>query len=273
MGLDLEVGDTSDSLVCPNCNGGRSNERTFYITRTDRGLLYVCFRVSCKARGFIGSRGQVGQIGEKSRVKRRPFRRPTRLLKPDELAYFEEVYGLLADNISDWRWAGNRVLVPYYNLLGYQVGYNWRGYPDLCEFDGPKTISYFDSDEQPLLDWRIRIELFPQAGVILVEDSLSAIKIWQAGYNAIALNGTELSEEAVVLLTNAGVEDVVVWLDQDANHKSADIARQYGLAFRNIKSYQQNPGYPDPKLLPEDEIVSVMEGMFDYIKRKTTQSS
>ena len=167
----------------------------------------------------------------------------------------------------------NRVLVPMYDVNGQRIAWNARAYEWIAPFSGPKTYLYYDNSDALFLDFRTHGELFPDGGVILVEDSLSAIRLHQEGWNCVSLNGTHLSDEGVQHLINLGVDSVLVWLDQDANAKSKKLARQYGLVFDWIESFQQPPTTPDPKSMETEQLVDVMENLFDgRIKRTTTKA-
>ncbi len=61
--------------------------------------------------------------------------------------------------------------------------------------------------------------------VVITEGSLDSIKVWQAGYPAVAQYGSSLSPEQVVLLRRLGVSKVVLFFDNDkAGHKATETA-------------------------------------------------
>lgn len=51
--------------------------------------------------------------------------------------------------------------------------------------------------------------------VALVEGSIDAMKVWQAGFPALAVYGSSLSEEQAGLLSRLGVQKVILFFDND----------------------------------------------------------
>lgn len=93
------------------------------------------------------------------------------------------------------------------------------------------------------------------AGIVLVEDALSAYRISRAGpYDAIALLGTSADNALLLELVREARDDcvpVMTWLDPDkwGQMGARDIAKRlgrYGVAVRNIVSDLDPKRYPDP---------------------------
>lgn len=271
MGMQLDVGQSSGHQQCPKCNGGKSNEASFVISRVDEGLVFNCHRNSCTYKGFVPSRGEAGEAdgipARSAPVKKaRPFSAPTRLLHRGEQEFFRVKYGLNDYMTSDFRWATthSRMLVPFYDRTGRKIGCTLRGYNELHPFEGVKAIIYYNTIDTPLIDFCTPRELCTNSAVyIIVEDGISARKIVQAGFPAVALNGTHLSVSATRELLDHGVKRVLVWLDSDANSTGWEMVRRNHLLFESIQAHPSVPGTPDPKEHSVEEIRDIIGTYYD----------
>jgi DNA primase len=110
--------------------------------------------------------------------------------------------------------------------------------------DGPKTLSFLDGN---------RGAWYPCAGakeVIIVEDQLSAIRASRY-LHAVALLGTNLSDELLSALVQQGYDSVHLALDKDAYDKAVKTA----LRIRNkLKVYVPRLD-KDIKDLSEEQLV------------------
>lgn len=268
MALGIEVGQSSRHQKCPKCKGGVGNEASFVVSRVAEGILYNCHRNSCSCRGIIRSKGwaeEGNSLPARGGAKKaRPFTAPTRLLREREYEFFRVKYGLEQASIEDCRWAPtiDRVLIPFYDARGRAVGCNARGYSELAAFGGAKSIVYYNEVGVPLIDFCLSRELFRDCGVYtLVEDGLSARKIRQAGFPAIALNGTHLSDSARKAILAAGVRHLLVWLDSDANSTARKLVRSNMLLFSSIQAHLAKPASPDPKEHTKEQIQYIIGNM------------
>jgi len=96
--------------------------------------------------------------------------------------------------------------------------------------------------------------------VVITEGPLDAVKVWQAGYDAVAQYGSSLADEQVDVLRGLGVYRVTLFYDNDRAGKMA--ARQAMDALPDFLvatvSYRRSP-YKDPGEMPEDVIANVIE--------------
>lgn len=73
--------------------------------------------------------------------------------------------------------------------------------------------------------------------LVLVEDQLSAIKLYQEGFNAVALlgvpNGGNIGMDRVRELAQIPASEVIVALDEDATENAFEFVRKWGLAFKS----------------------------------------
>lgn len=98
------------------------------------------------------------------------------------------------------------------------------------------------------------------APLVLVEDVLSALRVAQAGWDAMALCGTELHAEAASFALTEGYQRAIIFLDGDnptVKMKARKIANRLsgaGLPTSIIETGQ------DPKHYPNDQLRKMLEG-------------
>ena len=81
MALSMPDNSTSNGMVCPNCSGGNSGDRSLSVTK-DGGLIkFICYRASCNYRGVIGDNPNNPRQAKKVKPPR-PFTKPTLCLPP-----------------------------------------------------------------------------------------------------------------------------------------------------------------------------------------------
>lgn len=234
--LDIGIGDT-ENMECPAC--GKSK---YYVTRMPEGILYVCHRVSCGIKGFVGSTASdVHKVGARKRQRRKakPFTKPTAALLPKQQLYFADKFGIsMFYTAKNWRWCEEmqRVICPIHNIHGGVIGHNARFYPDLAarelEPDEPKAITYWDDVDHYKADFYITTST---KQIILVEDQPSALRLKCSGYNACALIGTHLHDDVVKALLDANIRDILLILDADAVAKAFSVRKQWALFFDTFR--------------------------------------
>jgi hypothetical protein len=233
-GAELDVGETAGPLVCPVCDGGRTGEAKFYVTRVEPGVLaYVCHRASCGTRGAIGEHAQPrGQRPQKA-PKIREYTGEIHPLTAEDERYFRDVYGLLPTERERIKLTGRgEYLLPIYDPRGSVRGYVVRQPWSTCKHreanpNLPKAMSFLHKEE-PLQSWygprRDRI--------VVVEDQLSAICAAATGMvRSVALLGTTLSMDKVREIQQERPSEVIIALDANATDTAFKLAREWGLAF------------------------------------------
>lgn len=76
--------------------------------------------------------------------------------------------------------------------------------------------------------------------VVLVEGALDAIKVWQAGYSALAIYGSSISAQQVRLLRRLGIGQVTLFFDNDAaGRKATDSALGWHVRKRGTKTVRE----------------------------------
>lgn len=244
---------TTYSGICPVCDGGRTRERSFSVTRNlDGYFAWKCHRASC------GYRGQEAAFGAAT---------SERTTTHEYLSYTDELrlptledewgfkLGFQTGEVEVERFAarrGYRVVASHPELLAVELrslsgelrGYQLRT-PDkrirtIRQADGPL---YYTGIASGRTAW-------------IVEDPISAAMIAEAGAIAIALLGTNLSDELLREIDEHPlIEHLVVYLDPDAASASmANANKARGLGF-NVVPYL---GYADPKNLTATELANLV---------------
>lgn len=250
MALDLGV-NQSIRTVCPFCNA--AHETSFTLNRTEDGIQYGCWRAKCGKRGFIPSKAMQydPHWHKKEPKKRKPktFSYDTVEL-PDELVeMFYVRYSITKDELiqNGFSYAPelDRVIMPIYNYLGYEIGQVARSYdPDIT---GSKAINYF-SDGKSHLHY-VPQGMYRNGAIVCVEDIPSSLRCARFG-RAIAILGSYISHENILELAEHTGE-VIIALDPDATNKAFKMRNKYRAYFRNFSIRVLSK---DPKDMSDEEI-------------------
>jgi hypothetical protein len=240
--LDLAVGESINGALCPFCNGGSSRERTFSVTRLADGIGHNCYRASCtEGRGFVPTAGVLRAPSNAGPVKPdRPYHGEYRPLETKDIDYFHERFDLDLPSqgpvgVSEY----GQYVMEVRNPMGLARGYvvrrrGWSGPPaprPLQVTEGPKTRLFLNDSSQLGQSWYWQ----NNEVVVLVEDQISAMKAYQAGYTGVALLGTHLETRRVREIGTLRPKLVLIALDQDATAVAMGMARNWGLAFNKTR--------------------------------------
>lgn len=242
--IDLGVGDGAYQ-TCPFCN---SNDKgSFYVSRNDKGLLYICYRASCGESGFIPSMSSnIGKVREK-RFTPKYFTARTENIDAHLSKWIEDKYHI---KVEDTEW----LKMCYENRLVFPTktneGFVWGVVTKSIDGSTPKTILYVESEFKPKIHIPHPIE---SPIVYVVEDIISAERI----PNSVALLGTELTDYAVNYLLSLGVRQLRLALDFDALIKAHKIKNKYQLAFPEGIKIMLWPSRVDPKDMTQDELKEI----------------
>lgn len=258
LGVDVPVGHRSTHMLCPVCNGGRSQERSFVVTRGDTVLFYKCYRNSCGWSGAIPSVPSQDNIVQRRKEERPPDPYPdkTRRLTDAETQFLVDKYELSEESV---------VL----NRVKYNIDRNKYVFP-IMDVDG-KEIGLLDRDFRPghrkanttWFSYRVPHLHFPRElnpkfsrRIVLVEDIISAIKINQLNRVAVcALLGTHINDmtmEYISSLTDA----ITIILDPDALKKAQRMKKRYELLFKQPIAVVQLRA--DPKDTPTKTLEDII---------------
>ncbi len=223
----LGEGVTTSGNLCPQCKGGSTGEGTFSVSRRDGVLLWHCHRASCGLSGSSSRHRGSGEPSTRSVDVRgtvgRDYIRTSSALPEHIASILSERYGLGPRHFARWGigWAEaeSRVVVPVLTPQGEPAGAVLRSVTGAV----PKSLTHTES---AAMAW------YPRPGnkhIIIVEDQLSAIRA--ADYvNAVALLGTNLNEDRLYEIRDAGFREAMLALDRDAYPLSV----RYAARFRGI---------------------------------------
>lgn len=256
---DLEVGDSTRDSPCPKCGGGTNREKSFVVTRTEEGYVFVCHRASCGHKGATylsrGERAATVARRDGPVVNNKPslhkYKGDQREC-PELEQYMRDRFELDTQlTLSDT----GRAMFPVYSPGRRLIGWVARAYPNFYKGNidtAAKTINY-DVREYPLrMHFPTSINWFPAEHLVVVEDWVSAEKLASVGIPAAALLGTNLSFETAEELRNKlGVKQLCLLLDFDALAKAAKLSRELSLVFDAISIQVLEK---DPKDTPVEEL-------------------
>jgi len=172
-----------------------------------------------------------------------PYTGQLDMLTPADLAYFDGHYEIpFAHRFIQRGMDGSRYALPIFapngDTRGYVLRKGWAGSPlDGWSFGDKKALTYMHK-AAPVQSSYIATGQ-PTRPLVLVEDQLSAIKLFTDGYNAVALlgvpNGGNIGADRVREIARIQAGEVVVALDADATTNALEFVRKYGMAFRKIR--------------------------------------
>ncbi len=216
---------------CPACGKDK-----FTLTRIREGILYNCYRASCSLNGgFIPDRANL--LPEKPKPRKlRPYTGEINPLTGEDIVYFikrfgfQPVYGDIHYNQYD------EYVFPVKNLLGRVRGYVvrqpiWKaeGRQPECHRKGrdrPKARLWMHADEPAQSFYFPDKNNIPNM-LVVVEDQVSALKLYHMGYNSCALLGTDINDDKVREWSKVRTDRIVICLDQDATAKSFAAVKKY----------------------------------------------
>lgn len=255
LASEYEVGDQTELIQCPACEGGSSHEPSFTMNVLPEGVVYICYRASCGIKGFVPNL-RMGEIHVKPKIKQpKPFVHDESPLPEMMIAFLETKFPCMTRELLDsegvmYSYERKRILVPMFDARGYRFGLMARSYESV-----PKAIAYHETYSVPNLHFPLGYR--PSQRVVIVEDQFSAMILCYQGIPSIALMGTHLSEEYVSHIASLGVHEVIFYLDADAVHKAIKFRREYSLEFKTRLYYHEL----DPKDLNHEQIQELREWM------------
>lgn len=237
---DMPVGQ-SRLIRCPVCDGGKTYEHSFSITRYSDGFGYICFRASCGARGRIDYYASPGELVSPPGFLARPYEGPLCMPIPGSDVH-----------------QGLRRIAPGYDDPGISIlasTYDVRGAPDrpdlqyfmVRDFHANRLgaiTRHRETNHRVVKTWRERPGAMfsvyrewdhPLTSTLwVVEDCLSAMRIHKFGLqSAVALLGTGVQDMVASAITAARPQQVIVALDpgaeKAAHHAVHKLRNNFGL--------------------------------------------
>lgn len=234
--LGLEPGQ-SIRITCPFCGGGSDRERCMSIKLdVETGLvLYHCFRGNCtEGSGVLGGGLVRTSLAEKSRWK--PYDctgfLPSTATNRTQVMLETWYIDFTSPYVQDWKYDPDtdRLAMSVYGPVHDLRGYVLRAYD---RWTKPKVLSARLTNEAPFQCW-LRATGRTASSIIVVEDIPSAVRVAEAGYDAVALLGNTPSDDAMEEIAREANYSKpyrpVVWaLDPDATSQAIRLQRSYGL--------------------------------------------
>ena len=248
--------ETVAGKICPFCNGGANQDKSFSITRkADGNLIYYCHRDKCHSTGIIARDGSSIIRTYPKEKKHKVFDEPTIALTELQLEFFLNQYGINPEELGNagFLYAPTRKAVwqPVYSperRLRGQV---------LYRYSDKKISTYKLSEEsrEPLISW---YKPFLGKEIVLVEDQLSAIKLARY-WNTVALLGTGLSKEAIIEIARYSTKQYLA-LDRDAIATALTQQRRW----RNLLDIEIVETRRDPKYWENCQLKALNEDITPF---------
>lgn len=251
LAMGLPAGGTLPNTVCPVCQGGRTHEPSFSVSRLRDGrIAFNCYRASCSVNGgYCDDSGYSDAIPSSKQVQTRkltPYEGSIHKCTQADEHYFMERFGLNRASIRSHIRVGDGddYLLPIRARLGQIVGYvrrqpAWKGTPEPVRKGrgyGPKAKTLLHEDAEPIAFYRAQDPKFGLRDTVIVEDQLSAMRASQlVDVNAVALLGTTLNMARVRDIARFSGGHVIIALDEDATGAAFRLAQAWGLAFKSCR--------------------------------------
>lgn len=218
--LRARIDEGANYALCPKCNGGRTGEVSLNIKQMDGVTISLkCFRASC---GWHVRTAGSSNNHTPPDFRPRPLDADTYPLSYSMRGWLASSYGLIEDVVvaRGWRQIDDHTLsIPLYDAYGRQTGHQTR------TITTPKVCRIYKTVDKPVLDvWAPMTEEEP---VVVVEDSISAARLYCLGYGAVSILGTNITIAAAkeIALT-ADDRRVILALDRDAFDKALHLSNK-----------------------------------------------
>jgi len=231
--LESEALDDGEStrIVCPECGGGSSREKSLNLSKNEGTVLWNCHRASCEERGAAGDRGNFVRTKQPRQERQRritPYEGELSYLSDEWKDYMRDALGWDAQHHEVGRAmyavADDRVAYPIYSPLGIRRGWVLRSYDPSCQ---TKALTRMDMDE-PHLSW---YRTQNNNSCVVVEDIPSAVRASRYT-DAVALCGTGCGPDYAMEIA-AYYKNVVWALDADATGEAIKLMRKYATLFES----------------------------------------
>jgi DNA primase len=213
--------------------------------------------MACGVKGVVGSftREYKDPSSAVPLTKPRPLPYSTSKVGGYEQAIVWHRYKITVESLerAGVRWAEEieSLVFPCYTIDGEHVGYVTKC---LVQTNvSPKSLLFWNTTSPryfKVMEWAPHGD----GTVYLVEDCLSALKLWQSGVSSIALLGTKLDDSTALEISKA-YRKVVFCLDNDATAKAVELSRKYNLLFDKVSILVPSA---DPKDMAPEELENLL---------------
>jgi hypothetical protein len=213
----------ASNLLCPGCQGGKSRERSMTVFPSGLQMVAKCWRASCTYRstldGFAAPRVQQGP-------PLRPYEGELHTISACAAYTLYHAFGVASETVDHF---GLRetiyqgvpcIAYPVLSADGARRGWHLRE----LDKDYGKMRRLFREQHGPAQGFFVHSA--PRDHV-LVEDPLSALRLWQLGYTSCMLIGTHISDDRVSEQQQLRLGAWKLALDADAFGIACKYSRQY----------------------------------------------
>lgn len=256
----MQDGEQTREMICPQCGGGQSKEKSFCIRVFEGRVHYRCYRASCRLRGSLLRKGTLLEPTTAPQVRgvpstyTRKYYGTLRPMPSDGYNLFESRFGLQPHDIdfAEILYApeSSRFSFPVFSPDWGRRGVSLRSFKEGVQ----KWDHYPQCDVKiPWMGWYIRPAVtYPESAVVVTEDPISSLKVSRQ-FISCYLNGTDVNVDKLYEIMRLGRRRGVVFaLDPDASAKAVEIVREYSFYLGGTGRAVSCP--KDPKYLSDKEI-------------------
>lgn len=217
---------------CPQCEGGRTRENSCNVWDSGGYRHVMCHRASCGAFAkypLLGHSLAAIAVPRASTELLRPYTGDRVNLRGSNIPRLEQLFGFVPPGTQSVGYTTAFEDTPFIHPILAPNGQE-RGVLEAVY--GPnKRRRIWKAKDAPMISWTPEGDYYD--GVYLVEDTISALKLWEvASVRAVALLGTHLSANAVAEIQEHA-NNITIALDADATAKAFMLARRWGAAFKS----------------------------------------
>ena len=226
-----------NGLMCMHCTAPELG----LSVRIDGGHIYWnCHRASCgdvgrMPLGIFSTRFKMENYDTPREFPHPGYTGPCFPLTEEDTQFFNERYEIDPTRHGFKRGEGVYLFPitdPRGAIRGWVTRYLQKSPVDDGTYQGPKTRTFSAKAGEQCISFYVN-RYTPKCPLVVVEDSISAAKCYEAGVRACALLGTGLNAERVRELQQ--FKKIILALDADATGLAFAHARKWGAAFESCK--------------------------------------
>ena len=236
----MGAGQRSTGELCPKCKGGRTGEGSLSVFRHTGSISWRCWRASCDWHG----RAYTNAAGTFTTTKQRPPTIDYELVDEWPVGFKRTLATKLhltehAIDAARWDYTpkagiyGARIIMPVFDPEMRVRGYNFRSYWEHWKKAIIERRDGEDETEEPMQCWYRHKYGAPV--LYITEDQPSALRMYDHGYDGLALLGTELTPAKVREIRRLAYKHIYLCLDKDATAKAVQYAGMWRHRLGNLK--------------------------------------
>lgn len=212
-------------IVCPECGGGSTKERSLSLYREGPRASCYCYRDSCSLNRLLIDvvRGaSIRTINPSTTPARKSSYGGKTLPAPPDW------YDYVPSNVQCLLTERGDILIPIKDRLGRRRGDCVRQTKPY-DTSRPKALSLYEEGYDGM-SWFFPVDA-KDAALIVVEDPLSAMRLAEAGHIGVALMGTTITRERIRHLMKE-TRPINLALDADATATAVRAMRRHMVTTR-----------------------------------------